>query len=109
MKRLVFLFCFTILGTFAKAQDTKQNSNFMPDGMRNFQFNLEKPAKRISDLQYDKLSTPLKGVLSPDGKKVILEQYQKGNRIKLNVEFEDGTSKEVTQSPCFIDPVVIEL
>jgi hypothetical protein len=109
MKRLIFLFGLTIIGTCAMAQDTKQHTNFLPDGMRNFQFNLEKPAKRISDLHYDKLSSPLKGVLSPDGTKVVLEQYQKGNRIKLTVEFEDGTSKEVTQSPCFIDPVVIEL
>jgi hypothetical protein len=104
---VVFLF-FLIIGS-ARAQSPAGNTEFIPSGIRQYQFALPKQGAEIKDLQYVPSGEPVKGTLSPDGNRVILENYRKGSRVKMNVNYTDGTSEELIKSPCFIDPVSYEL
>ncbi len=87
----------------------KSDSMFVPGGVKQYQFNLEKPAKSIDDLQYEKTGEPIKGNLSPDKKRVVMDNYLKGSRVKAKVTYEDGTTEEISRSPCVIDPLRYEL
>ena len=109
MKRLlVLLLIFTGLQGL-NAQSLKSDSMFVPGGVKQYQFNLDKPAESIEELQYEKSGEPIKGNLSPDGSSVVIDNYKKGLRVKLKVLYADGSSEDVTRSPCFIDPVRYEL
>ena len=92
-----------------QAQSLKQDSLFVPDQLRQFQFQLEEEVEKIEDLRYDKTGEPIKGTLSPDKKRVVMDNYKKGQRVKFSVTYPDGRSEELTKSPCYIDPVTWEL
>lgn len=109
MKRIiVFLFLFSGYN-FIHAQTNKSDLLFVPGGVNQYQFHLEKPAKSIEGLQYEKTGEPIKGNLSPDGSRVIMDNYKKGSRVKFKANYGDGTSEEVIKSPCYIDPFRYEL
>ena len=72
-----------------------------------YQIYLKKPAKEIIDLQYHKTCEPVKGRISDDGKKVIMENYEPGSRMYLQILYSDSTVEEFVRSPCFIDPVIL--
>ena len=91
------------------SQSLRQDSLFVPDQLRQYQFQLEEPVQSIEKLRYEKSEEPIKGTLSPDGKRVIMENYKKGQRVKLDAIYPDGRRVEVSKSPCFIDPVSYEL
>lgn len=74
-----------------------------------YQFYLPDPAIKIIDIQYDKDCTPVKGKLSDDGKTVFIREYREHSRVYLKILRADGTTEEITKSPCFIDPVIHEL
>lgn len=109
MKRLTLLLIFFFAVTAGFSQTLKQDSLFVPDQFRQYQFQFENPVKSIENLRYEKSGEPIKGKLSPDGKRVVMDNYKKGQRVKLNVTQLDGKVEEVTKSPCFIDPVSYEL
>jgi len=92
-----------------QAQSLKQDTMFVPDQLRQYQFQLEQEVDKIEDLRYEKSGEPIKGTLSPDKKRVVMDNYKKGQRIKFSVTYPDGRSEELTKSPCFIDPVTWEL
>lgn len=71
-----------------------------------YQIHLSRPARLIRLLLDDRSMMPVRGRISEDKKSVILPEYEKGQRIRLKVEYEDGTVEELIKSPCFIDPVV---
>ena len=73
---------------------------------RDHQIHLSKPAKEIKLMLYDKSFLPVQGILSEDRKSIIIKNYVKGSRVRVKVEYEDGTVDEFVKSPCFIDPVV---
>lgn len=104
-----FLLFLSLLAGAVRAQSLKQDSIFLPDQLRQFQFQLEEPVEKIENLRYEKSGEPIKGTLSPDGKRVVMDHYKKGQRVKLNVQYPDGRVEEVSKSPCFIDPVTYEL
>lgn len=93
----------------ADAQSLRQDTLFVPDQLRQYQFQLEEPVEKIENLRYEKSGEPIKGTLSPDGKRVVMDNYKKGQRVKMNVTYSDGRREEVAKSPCFIDPVIWEL
>ena len=110
MKRaLLVLVLMTGVMEFTHAQTSEEKSDFIPEGIRQYQFNLPKEGQEIQDLRYDPSGEPLKGTLTPDGNRVIMQNYRKGSRVKMTVVFKDGTSEELVRSPCYIDPVTYEL
>lgn len=100
---------FMLMAGIAKTQSLKNDSIFVPDALRQYQFQLEEPVEKIDNLRYDKTGEPLKGTLSPDGKRVLMDNYKKGQRVKFDVVYPDGRVEELSKSPCYIDPVVFEL
>lgn len=93
----------------SEAQTLRQDTLFVPGTVRQYQFHLEEPLERIENLRYDQSGEPLKGTLSPDGKRVVLDNYRKGQRVRFNAVFPDGRTEELGKSPCFIDPIQYEL
>ncbi len=101
MRFYLILLFFFLSSQLAKSQD----SLFVKK--QDFQIFLPHPAKQIKYLMYDKNFLPIQGTLSEDKKSVIMKEYQTGNRVRVKVEYEDGTVEEIIKSPCFIDPVIL--
>jgi hypothetical protein len=91
------------------AQTLKSDSLFIPGVVKQYQFNLDKPAIQVDDIRYEQSGDPIKGGLTRDGGRVIMDNYKKGQRVKAKVTYADGTTEEISRSPCFIDPVKFEL
>jgi hypothetical protein len=72
-----------------------------------YQIFLNQPAKEIKYLMYEKDFLPIQGELSEDRKSVIMKNYKTGTKVRVKVEYEDGTVEEIIKSPCYIDPVII--
>ncbi len=109
MKIVLFIWFFLIITHSGQGQNLKSDSVFVPDLLRQYQFQLEGPVQSIENLRYEKSGELIKGTLSPDGKRVLMENYKKGQRVKCNLVFPDGRKEELIKSPCFIDPVNWEL
>ena len=71
-----------------------------------YQIYLKQPAKNIKLLMYEKDFTPIQGRLSEDRKSIIIRDYRSGSKVRVKVEYEDGSVDEFIKSPCFIDPVI---
>ena len=91
------------------AQSLKSDSLFVPNALKQYQFNLEKPAVDIQNLRYEESGEPIRGKLSTDGKRVLMDNYKKGQRVKFEAIYSDGTKEEVKKSSCYIDPVRYDL
>ena len=87
------------LSSLLLAQDNNDNS-------KDFQIFLKQPAKSIQLLMYEKNFTPIQGTLSKDKKSIIIKNYEKGSKVRVKVQYEDGTIEEFLKSPCYIDPVI---
>lgn len=74
---------------------------------QDYQIFLPHPAKEIKYLMYEKDFLPIQGILSEDRKSVIMKEYKTGTKVRVKVEYEDGTVEEIIKSPCFIDPVIL--
>jgi len=112
MKNLVFILILSMscaISESALAQNPKQDTLFLPDQFRQYQFQLDEAVKSIDELRYERSGESIKGTLSPDGQRVVMENYKKGQRVKLKVEHADGRVEEVNKSPCFIHPMIYEL
>lgn len=109
IKKLLITVLLLVAVAKTDAQSLKADSLFVPSGVKQYQLHLDKPVKSIENLRYENTGEPVKGNLAPDKIRVILDNYKKGSRVKLNVIYEDGTTEEVTRSSCFIDPVRYEL
>ena len=82
---------------------------FVPPAVKQYQFNLEKPAEQIENLRYEQSGEPIRGKLNVDGTKVVMDNYKKGQRVKFDAIYPDGSREEVKKSPCYIDQVRYEL
>lgn len=92
-----------LLPFFVDAQTDSTKATVTPD----FQIHLTQPAKQIKYMMYEKDFTPIQGRISEDKKSVVIKNYLKGSKIRLKVEYEDGTVEEIIKSPCFIDPYIL--
>ena len=102
-KSLFFTATFTALAAFCFAQS--QNAYTPPKW--DYQIYLKQPAIEIKELQYNKDCSPVKGSLAPDGKTIIIKDYEKGKQVYVKVTYEDGTTEEFTRSSCYIDPLIL--
>lgn len=107
--RLAMLVIFLLTAGSVAAQSLGEDAGFLPGNLRQYQFQLEKPVERIEQLRYERSGEPIRGTLSPDGTRVLMDHYQKGQRVKFTAVYADGTSEELSKSSCFIDPVSMEL
>lgn len=74
---------------------------------QDYQIFLPHPAKEIKYILYEKDFLPIQGTLSEDKKSVIMKDYKTGAKVRVKVEYDDGTVEEIIKSPCFIDPVIL--
>ena len=102
VKWISFLFLFTI--TVASIQ-TEAQDNTKGQLKQDYQIFLNKPVKNIRHIMYEKNFIPIQGVISEDKKSLIMKNYEPGSKVRVSVEYEDGTVEEFIKSPCFIDPV----
>jgi len=99
MRFLLFMMIFcTATSLPAQEQPAKKKSDY--------QIFLERPAKTIKLLMYEKNFVPIQGKLSEDKKSIIIKDYETGSKVHVKVEYEDGTMEEFVKSPCYIDPVI---
>lgn len=104
---ILFLSCVCFLGFNANLQ--AQTERMTDEDIREInqhQFYLDKPATSIELLEYEKDQQPIKGEISGDGFRVIMDDYVKKGRVKAIVVYTDGTKEEISKSSCFIDPVI---
>ena len=99
---LMMMLLLLAAGAFAATTDS---TDFKP--ANGYQIHLSQPAKAIKLLLYEKNFLPIRGELSEDRKSVIMQDYQPGNKVRVKVEYEDGTFDEFIKSSCYIDPVIL--
>lgn len=99
--------CLTIALLLAVVFCFAQEQNASTTPKWDYQIYLKQPAVEIKEIQYNKDCTPVKGTLSPDGKTIIMKDYEKGKQVYIKVTYEDGTTEEFTKSSCFIDPLIL--
>jgi len=97
---LIIFCCYGTLTTYA--QQSPDTQIRMIEQLH--QFYLEKPAQSISNLRYVS-GEPLQGKLTADGMRVIIQNYTHRGRVLVDVHYQNASSKEISTSPCFIDPV----
>ena len=101
MKKLLSILIFSLFISFASAQ----SDNAKPAVKKDYQIYLKQPAKQIKLIWYEKDFRPIQGKLSDDKKSIIIKDYEKGERVRVKVIYEDGTEEDFIKSPCYIDPV----
>ena len=99
------IFALLMLQNTVYAQSNKMTDEEIQE-FKQHQLYLDKPAIEIEDIHYEKDDTPIKGELSEDGAKVIMDDYNKRGRVNFTVRYADGTTEEISRSPCYIDPVM---
>jgi len=102
---MLLVICFCLLSQNSQAQTERHNDTEISE-INQYQFYLEKPAVGLELLEYAKEATPIKGNVTGDGMKVIMDGYVKKGRVRAIVIYADGTTEEVFKSSCFIDPVI---
>jgi hypothetical protein len=105
MLRLVIILFISFVGFsagYAQSKDSDDEPVF-----DSYQIYLKKPAEEIKEILNYKDCQPIKGTITEDKKKVIMEDYVPGNKVYLQVRYADGTEEEFVRSPCFIDPVIL--
>jgi hypothetical protein len=103
MFRLVMILGFSFIGFIACFA---QSDSIAEPRFKSYQIYLKKPVQEIREILYNKDCTPIKGTITGDGKKVIMDDYIPGNKVYLQLIYTDGTEEEILRSPCFIDPVI---
>ncbi len=109
MKKYLFALVVFLLPAMALLAQ-QQNLNIseplpLIEGTKQYQIYLDKPAKSFQNLKH-KDGTLLKGELSEDGKRLIINNYEKRAGITVDVKYQDGGSESISRSPCYIDPVL---
>lgn len=108
MKFRIILFvilCNSFLSLIAQPSIDSTFHKFVPS-FKEYQFSLPERALDIEWIEYDKDKVRLHGKLSPDGKSIILRNYQNGQMVRVKVLLPNGKKEEYVKSPCFIDPVI---
>lgn len=107
---VIFLFIFfTCLSFRATAQSNSPDPFHDKDGNTYHQLFFDFKVKEILELNYTTDDLPVDGKLSVDGFSVILKNYPGDKAVRVKLIDEQGETKEVTKSRCFIDPVILQL
>ncbi|REJ80386.1 MAG: hypothetical protein DWQ44_07415 [Bacteroidetes bacterium] len=94
---------FILIFETACSATTDSTSIRKPD----YQIHMDQPVREIKYIMYEKNFMPIKGEISEDKKSVILKELEPGHKVRLKVMYEDGRTKEILKSPCYIDPVIL--
>lgn len=108
MKKILIIlaiFGLLMLQSTVYAQSNKMTDEEIQE-FKQYQLYLDKPAIEIENIRYEKDDTPIKGELSEDGAKIIMDGYNKRGRVSFTVRYADGTTEEISRSSCYIDPVM---
>lgn len=70
------------------------------------QLYLDEEVEKIIEIKYEKSGKKVKGSLSDDGKRILIENYVPGSRVNATLKLANGETKEISRSSCYIDPVV---
>lgn len=104
--RILFKYFFIFLLSLLQRDSIHAQENSIKVQKQDFQIYLNRPAKSIRLLMYEKNFVPIQGKLSEDKKSIILKNYETGSKVHVKVEYEDGSVDEFVKSPCYIDPVI---
>ena len=99
---ILFFASMVSAGCYAQTDDTYEEPKF-----DFYQIYLKKPAKEIRELLYNKTCEPINGTLSKEKKTIIMQDYEPGNKVYVQIIYLDGTEEEFVRSPCYIDPVIL--
>lgn len=102
---LLSLTCFFCLNIEVQAQTERMTDEDIRE-INQHQFYLDKPGVGIELLEYENDQQPIRGTISGDGFKVIMDDYTKKGRVRAIILYADGTKEEIAKSSCFIDPVI---
>ncbi len=109
MKYLIYIlfasFCFLGTSAISVAQTEKLGDEEIKM-FKQHQIYLEKPAISIQELKYEKDGTKIKGSLSQDRSRIIMDSYDHKGRVSFTVNYADGTFETLSVGSCFIDPVI---
>ncbi len=106
------IFFLILFFTFCSIRATAQN---VPDRFHDSEGNtyhqlfFDFKVKEVLELKYTTDDSPVEGELSVDGFSIILKNYPGDKAVKVKLIDENGETKEVTKSKCFIDPVILQL
>lgn len=104
MFRFPLILVFSLMMTAACFAQT--DSSWTAPRFDSYQIYLKKPVKEIREMQNLKDCTPIKGRIAEE-RKIIMENYEPGNKVYLQLIYMDGTEEEFVRSPCYIDPVIL--
>lgn len=108
MRGLFILICtaFLLIASNELVAQTEKLGDEEISQIKQHQMYLEKPAISIEYIEYEKDQQRIKGELSGDGMRIIMDGYTKKGRVKAIVNYADGTTDEFIRSSCYIDPVI---
>ncbi len=107
MCRMFFFFLFLSAAGACYAQTNNTDSAYVSPKFNSYQIYFKKPVKEIQEIEYHKDCTPVKGRIGEGQKTIIMDGYEPGNRIYMQIMYMDGTEEELVRSPCYIDPVIL--
>ena len=102
-RAFIILCCCTLMGLGCYAQ----SDSIAGLPKYDYQIYLPKPAKEVKQLLYEKDCSPIKGSISDNKKSIIMQGYERGNKVHVTIIYEDGSEDDFVRSPCFIDPVIL--
>jgi len=104
---LFLLFFFTASAGLAHAQVFSDSSQHAPPPVfKEYRFTLPEKVIDIIWIEYEKSKVPMHGKLAPDGKSILIRNYEPGQPLRVKAMLENGKTEEYVKSPCFIDPVI---
>ena len=101
------LFCILLfICNNASAQAQERDPFRDADGNSWHQLHLDIEAGEILELIYLNPEEPAEGIISPDGKSVLLKNYPGNRAVKVRYTDKNGSTQELSKGKCFIDPVL---
>lgn len=108
VNRLLGIAFLTILVTFY-GQSQPMALPAQPDLNEIHQLNLDEPVREIERLEYRDTGEPLEHELGPDGKSIIIKDYDGKSPVAVSVVKADGTRASFYRSRCQIDVYIPEI
>ena len=107
MIRNIFLCAIMLLASLISFAQTTENTGSNPKW--DYQIYMPqntKEVKEVTELYYTSTHQPVNGKLAPNGKTIIIKNYEPKTPVHVKVIYLDGSVEEFTSTSCFIDPVI---